>query len=329
LDGSRVPDVGAVRAYLLGLQDRVCAAIEAEEEGPARFREDRFEGERGGLARPRVLEGGATVERAAASFSHTAGRSLPPAATARRPELAGRAYEAVSVSVIVHPRSPYAPASHMNVRLFVASREGAEPAWWFGGGFDLTPFYGFEEDAVDWHRAARAACEPLGPEAYPRLKKACDEYFFLKHRGEARGVGGIFFDDLSEGGFERCFELLRRVGDGYLAAYPPILRRRKAIPYGERERSFQLLRRGRYVEFNLVYDRGTLFGLQAGGRTDSILASLPPAVTWRTDWRPEPGSPEARLVDQFLTPRDWLGVGGPAGAEGLSGTPPSRDAGGR
>jgi len=297
-------DIAPVRVYLQDLQDRICAALEAED-GSARFREERFESATGGLARPRVLEGGAVIEKSAVHFSHTVGNALPAAATERRPELAGRGYEAASVSLIVHPRNPYVPTSHMNVRCFVA--HGDEPVWWFGGGFDLTPYYGFEEDALHWHRCARDACAPLGPESYPRLKKWCDEYFHLPHRNEPRGIGGLFFDDLDQGGFEHCFAFQRSVGDRYLAAYIPIVQRRKATPYGDREREFQLYRRGRYAEFNLLYDRGTRFGLQSGGRVESILASMPPLVAWRYDWRPEPGTPEARLYSEFLRPRDWLG----------------------
>jgi coproporphyrinogen III oxidase len=223
----------------------------------------------------------------------------------RRPELAGRSYEALGVSLIFHPHNPFVPTAHMNVRYFVAEKEGGEPVWWFGGGFDLTPCYGFEEDAVHWHRTAREACAPFGADVYPRYKKWCDEYFFLRHRGEPRGIGGLFFDDLSEGGFDRCFAFLKSVGDHFLPAYLPILARRKHLAYGERERDFQLYRRGRYVEFNLVWDRGTLFGLQSGGRAESILMSLPPLVRWRYDWRPEPGTPEARLYREFLRPREW------------------------
>jgi coproporphyrinogen III oxidase len=233
------------------------------------------------------------------------GKELPPAASVRRPELAGRGFAAMGVSVIVHPRNPYAPTSHANVRFFVAEKAGEDPAWWFGGGFDLTPYYGFEEDAVHWHQTARTACDPYGTDLYPRLKQWCDEYFFLKHRNEPRGIGGLFFDDFNECGFEHSFGFTRSVGDGYLSAYLPILQRRKELPYGERQREFQLYRRGRYVEFNLVYDRGTLFGLQSGGRIESILVSLPPAVRWEYDWRPEQGSEEAGLYDTFLVPRDW------------------------
>jgi coproporphyrinogen III oxidase len=300
------PDVARVRDHLEGLQDTICAALERAD-GVACFREERFESPAGGLARPRVLEDGPVIEKSAVHFSHTIGKSLPAAATERRPELAGRRYEAVSVSLIVHPRNPYVPTSHANVRFFVAHGDaGAAPVWWFGGGFDLTPFYGFEEDAVHWHRVARDACASLGPDAYPRFKKGCDAYFFLPHRSEARGIGGLFFDDLDEGGFARCFTFWKSVGEAYVPAYLPIVERRKATPYGERERDFQLYRRGRYAEFNLVHDRGTRFGLQSGGRTESILASLPPLVAWRYDWHPQPGSPEARLYTDFLPPRDWV-----------------------
>jgi coproporphyrinogen III oxidase len=298
------PNPADVQAYLLGLQDRLCAALE-EEDGEGRFREDAWERAGGGGGRSRVLADGGVFEQAGINFSHVHGESLPPSATARRPELAGRAFQAMGVSLVVHPVNPYVPTSHANVRFFLAERTGAAPVWWVGGGFDLTPYYGFEEDAVHWHRTARSACEPFGAEVYPHYKRWCDEYFFLKHRNEPRGIGGLFFDDLSEWGFERCFAFLRSVGEAYLPAYRPIVQRRKTTPYGERERDFQLYRRGRYVEFNLVYDRGTLFGLQSGGRTESILMSLPPLVRWRYDWHPEPGTPEARLYEVFLQPRDW------------------------
>lgn len=301
-------DIAAVRAYLLGLQDRICSAIEAED-GAACFAEDSWERPGGGGGRSRVLAEGAVFEQAGVGFSHVFGPGLPPSATAQRPDLAGRGFEALGVSLVFHPRNPYAPTTHMNVRFFLAEKPGHEPVWWFGGGFDLTPYYGFEEDAVHFHRTAREACEPFGPEVYPRFKKWCDEYFFLRHRNEPRGIGGVFFDDLHEWGFERSFELLRSVGDHFLAAYLPIVRRRKDLPYGERERDFQLYRRGRYVEFNLVWDRGTLFGLQSGGRTESILMSLPPLVRWRYGWSPEPGTPEARLYEEFLRPRDWADGG--------------------
>ncbi|HEY3569800.1 MAG TPA: oxygen-dependent coproporphyrinogen oxidase [Thermoanaerobaculia bacterium] len=308
-------DIAAVRSYLLDLQDRICAAVEAED-GVARFAEDSWERPEGGGGRSRVLSEGAVFEQAGVGFSHVFGPGLPASATAQRPELAGRSFEALGVSLVFHPRNPYAPTTHMNVRFFLAEKEGAEPVWWFGGGFDLTPYYGFEEDAVHFHRTARAACEPFGPEVYPRYKKWCDEYFFLRHRNEPRGIGGLFFDDLHEGGFDRCFALQRSVGDHFLPAYLPILRRRKNAPYGERERDFQLYRRGRYVEFNLVWDRGTLFGLQSGGRTESILMSLPPLVRWRYGWQPEPGTPEARLYEDFLRPRDWAEGGRGAAPKG-------------
>lgn len=301
-------DIAAVREYLLGLQDRICAALEAED-GVAQFAEDAWQRPGGGGGRSRVLAEGSVFEQAGVGFSHVFGPGLPPSATAQRPDLAGRSFEAIGLSLVFHPHNPYAPTTHMNVRFFLAQKEGHDPVWWFGGGFDLTPCYGFEEDAVHFHRAARAACEPFGPEVYPRYKKWCDEYFFLRHREEPRGIGGLFFDDLHEWGFDRCFAFLRSVGDHFLQAYLPILRRRRDLPYGERERDFQLYRRGRYVEFNLVWDRGTLFGLQSGGRTESILMSLPPLVRWRYNWRPEPGTPEARLYEEFLRPRDWADGG--------------------
>ena len=293
-----------VREYLLGLQDRICTGLE-ELDGEGRFAGDDLEGERGGLARPRVLSEGAVIEKAAVNFSHTAGEKMPQAATERLPQLAGASFEAVSVSLIVHPRNPYAPTTHANVRLFFAGGNDSPAVWWFGGGFDLTPYYGFEEDAVHWHTTARAACRPFGDEAYPRYKAWCDEYFHLHHRGEARGVGGLFFDDLKEPDFATCFAFQRSVGDHFLPAYLPILERRKDTPYGDRERQFQLYRRGRYVEFNLLYDRGTRFGLQASGRVESILASLPPLVRWPYNYQPDPGTPEAQLAE-YLVPRDWL-----------------------
>jgi coproporphyrinogen III oxidase len=299
------PDLAAVEAYLLELQDRLCKALE-QEDGGGTFREDHWTRPEGGGGRTRVLVEGAVFEQAGVNFSHVAGTSLPPAATARRPELAGRAFQALGVSLVIHPRNPYVPTTHMNVRFFIAEKPGSAPVWWFGGGFDLTPYYGFEEDCRHWHRTAQAACRPFGADYYPRFKKWCDEYFFLKHRNEPRGIGGLFFDDLDEHGFAHCFGFMKSVGDHFLPAYLPIVQKRKATPYGERERAFQLYRRGRYVEFNLVYDRGTLFGLQTGGRTESILMSLPPLVAWRYNWQPEPGTPEARLYEVFLKPRDWL-----------------------
>jgi len=296
----------AVREYLLGLQDRICEGLERQERSGARFSEQRLAGEDGGLARPRVLAGGAQIEKSAVHFTHSVGRNLPPAATERRPELAGRGFEAVSLSLIVHPRNPYAPTTHMNLRFFTAQAPDGDAVWWFGGGFDLTPSYGFAEDAVHWHRTAREACRTHGADLYARFKKTCDEYFYLPHRGEMRGVGGVFFDDLVLGDFARSFALVQSVGDHFLPAYLPILERRKDAPFGEREREFQLVRRGRYAEFNLVYDRGTRYGLQSGRRVESVLASLPPLAAWRYDWQPEPGTPEARLAAEFLVPRDWL-----------------------
>jgi coproporphyrinogen III oxidase len=299
------PDISAVRHYLLDLQDRICAAL-ADEDGAQRFQEDSWERPAGGGGRSRVLAAGAVFEQAGVNFSHVHGLGLPPSATAHRPELAGRSFQALGASLVIHPHNPYVPTSHANVRFFIAERPGTDPVWWFGGGFDLTPYYPFEEDAIAWHRTAKAACDPYGSDYYARFKKWCDEYFYLRHRGETRGVGGLFFDDFNEQGFEHSFGFMKSVGDHYLRAYLPIVQKRRHLPYGERERDFQLYRRGRYVEFNLVYDRGTLFGLQSGGRTESILMSLPPLVKWRYNWRPEPGTPEARLYEEFLRPRDWL-----------------------
>jgi coproporphyrinogen III oxidase len=304
--------VEAARPWLLGLQDRVCDSL-AQMDGRETFSEDDWAREGGGGGRTRVLREGGLFEQAGVNFSHVFGASLPPSATAARPELAGRGFEALGVSLVIHPRNPHVPTSHANVRLLVAEKPGAKPVWWFGGGFDLTPFYPRLEDVVHWHRVARALCEPFGTDVYPRFKQWCDDYFYLKHRDEARGVGGLFFDDLNEWGFERCFEFARAVGDGYLEAYLPIVERRRGEPWDDRQRAFQLYRRGRYVEFNLVHDRGTLFGLQSGGRAESILMSLPPLVSWRYDWRPEPGSPEARLTEYFLQPRDWLAEDANAG----------------
>nr|WP_294864114.1 oxygen-dependent coproporphyrinogen oxidase [uncultured Pseudogulbenkiania sp.] len=294
-----------VHAFLTDLQDRICAALQTAD-GGASFVEDSWQREQGGGGRSRVLTGGAVFEQAGVNFSHVTGDTLPPSATAHRPELAGRRWEAMGVSLVVHPENPYVPTSHANVRFFIAEKEGEAPVWWFGGGFDLTPFYGFEEDTVHWHRVAHDLCQPFGAEVYPRYKQWCDEYFFLKHRHEARGVGGLFFDDLNAWGFEQSFAFLQAVGNGYLDAYLPIVARRKDTPWGERERQFQLYRRGRYVEFNLVWDRGTLFGLQSGGRTESILMSMPPLVRWEYGYQPEPGSPEAELYEKFLPARDWL-----------------------
>jgi coproporphyrinogen III oxidase len=302
---SQAPDKAAVKAYLLDLQDRICQALAAED-GGAGFVEDNWTRAEGGGGRTRVLADGKVIEKGGVNFSHVHGTRMPASATAHRPELAGRSFEAMGVSLVIHPHNPYVPTSHANVRFFIAEKEGAEPVWWFGGGYDLTPYYGNEADVIHWHQTARDACQPFGDEVYPRYKAWCDEYFYLKHRGEARGVGGLFFDDLNEQGFERSFAFLRAVGDSYVPAYQPIVAARKAMPFGERERQFQLYRRGRYVEFNLVYDRGTLFGLQTGGRTESILMSLPPLVRWEYDYHPEAGSAEAELYEKFLPHRDWL-----------------------
>jgi coproporphyrinogen III oxidase len=294
-----------VQDYLLALQDTLCAAFERLD-GETRFREDNWSRDAGGGGRSRVLEGGAVLEKAGINFSHVFGDELPPSATASRPELAGRTFQAMGVSLVIHPRNPYVPTSHANVRFFIAEKAGAEPVWWFGGGFDLTPYYGFEEDAIHWHRLAREACAPFGEQVYPQFKQDCDDYFYLKHRNEPRGIGGLFFDDLNSGGFEYCCALMTSIGNHYLPAYLPIVERRKELAWGDREKAFQCYRRGRYVEFNLVYDRGTLFGLQSGGRTEAILMSLPPEVSWRYDWQPEPGTPEAELYTRFLKPKDWL-----------------------
>ena len=295
----------SVRSYLRDLQDRICRALE-QEDGVGRFIDDPWRRTEGGGGLTRVLVEGRVFEQAGVNFSEVHGARLPPAASAERPDLAGRGFRALGVSLVMHPCNPYVPTSHANVRFISAEAEGSDPIWWFGGGFDLTPYYGFEEDARHWHRTAQAACAPFGAEVYPRFKRWCDEYFYLRHRAEPRGIGGLFFDDLNAWGFEQCFAFARSVGDHYLAAYLPIVERREDHPYGERERDFQLYRRGRYVEFNLVYDRGTLFGLQSGGRTESILMSLPPLVKWRYDWKPEPGSAEADLYENFLRPREWV-----------------------
>src|SRR5262245_45305215 len=291
---AETPDIVPVLAWLRELQARITQALE-QADGSGRFRRDHWTRAEGGGGESRVLREGAVFEQAGVNFSHVMGGRLPPSATAQRPELAGAAFEATGVSLVIHPRNPYVPTSHANVRCLVARQRDDAVAWWFGGGFDLTPCYPFDEDVLHWHRTARSACEPFGADVYARYKDWCDRYFFLKHRNETRGVGGLFFDDLNEWGFTRTFEFVRSVGEHYLPAYLPIVDRRKATPYGERERAFQLYRRGRYVEFNLVYDRGTLFGLQTGGRTESILMSLPPLARWEYDWRPDPGSPEARL----------------------------------
>jgi coproporphyrinogen III oxidase len=298
-------DINQVKQYLLNLQDQICRALEVEE-ADARFIEDLWERAEGGGGRTRVLSNGAVFEQGGVNFSHVHGFSLPPSATAKRPELANRQFEAMGVSLVIHPRNPYVPTSHANVRFLIAKKDGEPAIWWFGGGFDLTPFYPFHEDVLHWHQTARQACEPFGDEVYSRYKKWCDEYFFLKHRNETRGVGGLFFDDLNEPGFAQSFAFMQSVGNHYIPAYLPIVQKRKSTPYTERERNFQLYRRGRYVEFNLVFDRGTLFGLQSGGRTESILMSMPPVAHWQYNWQPEPGSPEAELYDTYLKPQNWL-----------------------
>lgn len=299
--------ISQVKNFLIGLQDRICKDLEAEEP-TARFIEDAWDREEGGGGRSRVLANGEVFEQAGVNFSHVFGCNLPPSATAKRPELANRQFEAMGVSLVMHPRNPFVPTSHANVRFFIARKDGEADIWWFGGGFDLTPFYPFREDVLHWHQTAREACEPFGEDVYPRYKQWCDEYFFLKHRNETRGVGGLFFDDLNEPDFEQAFAFMQSVGNHYLPAYLPIVQRRKDTVYGERERNFQLYRRGRYVEFNLVYDRGTLFGLQSGGRTESILMSMPPVAHWQYNWQPEPASPEAELYECYLKPQNWLGV---------------------
>jgi coproporphyrinogen III oxidase len=292
------------REFFTGLQQRIVGGIEKVD--GKRFRRDEWERPEGGGGLSCVLEDGNALERGGVNYSHVFGGGLPASATAARPELAGRGFEAMGVSLVLHPRNPYAPTVHLNIRYLEARKEGAEPVWWFGGGMDLTPYYGFEEDAVHFHQTCKEALQPFGDEYHPRFKKWCDEYFYLKHRREPRGIGGIFYDDLSKPDFETCFNLTKSVGENFLNAYVPILERRLNTPYGERERDFQAYRRGRYVEFNLVWDRGTLFGLQSGGRTESILMSLPPIVKWRYDWKPEPGSTEEKLYTDFLIGRDWV-----------------------
>lgn len=319
------PDIMAVKNYLVELQDSICDQL-ANEDGGAEFAVDVWEREKDpnkpgmtGGGRTRLLVDGNIIEQGGVNFSHVHGESMPASATAHRPELAGRSFQALGVSLVIHPHSPMVPTSHANVRFFIAEKEGEDPVWWFGGGFDLTPYYGFEDDCVHWHQTALGACEPFGDDVYPRFKKWCDDYFYLKHRDEQRGIGGLFFDDLNEDfgtrnfdtangewDFERCFEFLQSVGDSFIKAYLPIISKRKSLEFSGQQRDFQLYRRGRYVEYNLVYDRGTLFGLQSGGRTESILMSLPPLVKWRYNWQPEPGSEEARLYDHYIKPRDWI-----------------------
>ncbi len=300
-----VSQIDQVKAYLLNLQDCICEGLE-NEDGRAEFYEDNWQREQGGGGRTRVMNNGKVFEKAGVNFSHVYGDGLPASATGARADLAGRSFQATGVSLVVHPENPFVPISHANVRFFVAEKEGEEPVWWFGGGYDLTPVYGYEEDCIHWHQVAQKACAPFGDDVYPKYKKWCDDYFYLKHRGEHRGIGGLFFDDLNEAGFDQSFAIMKAVGDSYLDAYLPIVDRRKDHEYGAREREFQLYRRGRYVEFNLVFDRGTLFGLQSGGRTESILMSLPPLVKWDYNWQADPGSEEARLTDYYLTGRDWI-----------------------
>lgn len=300
-----IPDIAQVKAFLLSLQENICQQLAAAD-GQAQFAEDEWVREEGGGGRSRVLTQGAVFEQAGVNFSHVHGATLPASATAHRPELAGRSFQAMGVSLVIHPLSPYIPTSHANVRFFIAEKAGEAPVWWFGGGFDLTPFYGFEEDARHWHLTAQQLCQPFGEDVYPQYKKWCDDYFFIKHRNEARGIGGLFFDDLNTPDFNHCFAFMQAVGNGFTEAYLPIVEKRKSMAWGERERQFQLYRRGRYVEFNLVWDRGTLFGLQTGGRTESILMSMPPLVRWEYNFQPETDSPEAALYRDFLPVRDWL-----------------------
>ena len=298
-------DTGAIEIYLRSLQDRITTALETLD-GRGRFRRDSWTHAEGGGGESRILHHGELFEQAGINFSRVYGKTLPPSAAAQRPDLVGRHWQALGVSLVLHPWNPYVPTAHMNVRCFAAAKENTPIVWWFGGGFDLTPYYGFEEDARHWQRTAKAACAPFGDGVYARYKQWCDEYFFIRHRHEPRGIGGLFFDDLNEWGFERCFAFLKSVGDHFLPAYTPIVEQRREMKYAERQRQFQLYRRGRYVEFNLVYDRGTLFGLQSGGRNESILMSLPPMARWEYNWQPEPGSPEAELYEKFLKPRDWI-----------------------
>ncbi|MEJ6559302.1 MAG: oxygen-dependent coproporphyrinogen oxidase [Gammaproteobacteria bacterium] len=298
--------IDQIKQYLLSLQADICTQLE-QVDGQATFIKDEWKKPNGaGNGLTRVLTKGSAFEQAGVNFSIVHGDNMPASATALRPELAGRSFTALGVSLVIHPNNPYAPTSHANVRFFIAEKDGEDPIWWFGGGFDLTPYYGFDEDAVFWHQTAKNACDPFGKEVYPKYKKWCDDYFYMKHRDEQRGIGGLFFDDLNEGGFDQCFAFVRSVGDSYIKAYRPIIEKRKDTPFTDHERQFQLYRRGRYVEFNLVYDRGTLFGLQTGGRTESILMSLPPLVRWEYQYEPEPNSPEAQLYVKFLKPYDWI-----------------------
>ncbi|WP_281559021.1 oxygen-dependent coproporphyrinogen oxidase [Thalassomonas sp. RHCl1] len=302
---NNIPDINQVIQYLKSLQDSICQSL-AQADGKASFMEDSWQREEGGGGRSRVLTDGAVFEQAGVNFSHVSGERMPASATAHRPELQGRSFQACGVSLVIHPKNPYIPTTHANVRFFIAEKEGADPVWWFGGGFDLTPYYPFKEDVIHWHQMAQQLSQPYGDDVYAKYKAWCDEYFYLKHRDETRGVGGIFFDDLNEWGFDKSFAYMQAVGDNFIPAYVPIVDKRKDTPYGEKERQFQLYRRGRYVEFNLVYDRGTLFGLQTGGRTESILMSLPPLVRWQYNYQPEEGSAEAELYNTYLKPQNWL-----------------------
>ncbi len=298
--------IDQIKDYLLALQEDICTQLE-QVDGQTKFIKDEWSKPNGsGNGLTRVLSEGKVFEQAGVNFSIVHGDNMPASATALRPELAGRSFSALGVSLVIHPNNPYVPTSHANVRFFVAEKAGKDPIWWFGGGFDLTPYYGFDEDAVFWHQGAKAACDPFGEEVYPKYKKWCDDYFYLKHRDEQRGIGGLFFDDLNEGSFEDCFAFMQSVGNSYIKAYRPIVEKRKDTVYGDHERQFQLYRRGRYVEFNLVYDRGTLFGLQTGGRTESILMSLPPLVRWEYQYEPKSGTPEVLLYEKFLKPQDWV-----------------------
>ncbi|MCM2366918.1 MULTISPECIES: oxygen-dependent coproporphyrinogen oxidase [Proteus] len=300
-----LPDIHRVKEFFLSLQDTICRSLENIDQ-KATFQQDNWERKEGGGGRTRVLTNGALFEQAGVNFSHVYGDTLPKSATAHRPELAGRRFQAMGVSLVIHPLNPYIPTSHANVRFFIAEKDGEEPVWWFGGGFDLTPYYGFEEDVIHWHKVAKSVCAPFSEDYYPRYKKWCDDYFYIKHRNEPRGVGGLFFDDLNTPDFDHCFEFVQHVGLGYLDAYLPIVEKRKSMPWSERERQFQLYRRGRYVEFNLVWDRGTLFGLQSGGRTESILMSMPPLVRFEYNYSPEPNTPEAKLYSDFLIQKEWV-----------------------
>ncbi|MEZ5489930.1 MAG: oxygen-dependent coproporphyrinogen oxidase [Gammaproteobacteria bacterium] len=302
----KTEDIARVKDFLLDLQESICSKLE-QADGSTTFHTDQWDRDAGGSGITRVIRGGDVLEKGGVNFSHVFGKSLPASASATRPELAGRAYQAMGVSLVIHPLNPFVPTSHANFRLFVAEKEGEQPVWWFGGGYDLTPYYGFDEDCIHWHTTAKESCDPFGEGIYPRFKKDCDEYFFLKHRGEPRGVGGLFFDDFNKLGFEESFALVKNIAYTYTDAYIPIIERRKDTPYNEPQKHFQEYRRGRYAEFNLIFDRGTVFGLQSGvGRTESILMSLPPVVRWEYDWHPEPGSEEERLYKEYLVHREWV-----------------------